>query len=89
MKLKNKSDTTGGFVKTALRQVMLRDPNMVIMYWEEMVNIIKRGLDKSLLGSEKYRYVHMVAFPCYEREVVSIELSVKGIQSLHSSTQRR
>ena len=67
---KNESDTIGGFVKTALRHVMLRDPNIVIMSGEEMVNTIKTGLDKSLLGSSKYRFVHVEAFPCFEREAV-------------------
>ena len=81
--------TIGGFVKTALRQTMLRDPNIVIMSGEEMVTIIKRGLDKSLLGSEKYSFVHIEAVPSFEREEVSAELPVKGIQSLHSFSMLR
>ena len=81
---KNESDTIGGFSKTALRQAMLRDPEILIRTAEEMVAVIQRGLDKSLTGSEKYNFVHVEAIPRFDRETVSVEIPVKGIRSLHS-----
>ena len=65
---KNESDTIGGFSKTALRQAMLRDPDIVIKTADDLVSVIQRGLEKSCQGSEKYSFVHVDAFPQFDRE---------------------
>ena len=81
---KNESDTIGGFSKTALRHTILRDPNIVIHTPEDLVTVIKKGLEKSCIKSEKYSFIHIEAVPPFEREKVSVEIPVPGIQSLHS-----
>ena len=81
---KNESDTIGGVSKTAWRQAMLRDPSILIRTAKDMVDIIQRGLEKSLAGSDKYSFVHVEAIPAFEREAVSVEIPIKGIRSLHS-----
>ena len=49
-----------------------------------LVSVIQRGLEKSLSGSDKYKFVHVEAIPKFDREAVSVEIPVKGIRSLHS-----
>ena len=83
---KNESDTIGGFSKTALRQTILRDPDIVIRTAEDLVQVIQKGLEKSCQGSEKYSFVHVEVIPPFERQEVDVELPIKGIQSLHSFT---
>ena len=62
---KNESDTIGGFSKTALRQQMLRDPDIFIKSAEDLVAVIKTGLEKSGQVSEKYKFVHIEAIPVF------------------------
>ena len=81
---KNESDTIGGFSKTALRKAILKDPDIVIRTADDMVEIIQRGLEKCLTGSEKYKFVHVETIPMFDREKVPVEIPIKGIRSLHS-----
>ena len=83
---KNESDTIGGFSKTALRQTMLRNPDIVIANAEDLVAVIKKGLEKSCYGSEKYNFVHVEAIPVFERAKFVAEIPMKHIQNLHSFT---
>ena len=85
---KNESDTIGGFSKTALRQTMVRNPDIVIKSAEDMVEVIQKGLEKSLLGSKKYAFVHVEAIPVFERADFVTEIPIKGIQDLHSFSMR-
>ena len=48
---KNESDTIGGFSKTALRRTMQRNPDIVIANAQDLVEVIKKGLEKSCHGS--------------------------------------
>ena len=63
---------------------MLKDLDIVIRAADNMVDIIQRGLEKSLTGSEKYKFVHVEAIPMFDREKVPVEIPIKGIMSLHS-----
>ena len=83
---KNESDTIGGFSKTALRRTMQRNPDIVIANAQDLVEVIKNGLEKSCYGSEKYEFVHVEAIPVFERAKFVAEIPMKGIQSLHSFT---
>ena len=83
---KNESDTIGGFSKTALKHTILRDPDIVIQTSDDLVNAIKKGLEKSSIKSEKYSFIHVEAIPSFDRAKACAEIPIPGIQSLHSFT---
>ena len=83
---KNESDTIGGFSKTALRTVLLRNPDFTILSAEDLVSAIKQGLEKSTECSEKYSFLVVETIPRFSRSNATLELPVSGIRALHSFT---
>ena len=83
---KNESDTIGGFCKTALRQVMLRNPDIAIHSADDLVAAIEKGLEKSCHGSARYKFIYLESFPKFDRKEHSAEIKLQGIQKLHSFT---
>ena len=55
----NKSDTIGGFTKTALRHTILRNPDLVILTADDLVKAIKKGLREVLHQVRKILF-----YPC-------------------------
>ena len=83
---KNESDTIGGFSKTALRTVLLRNPDFTILSAEDLVSAIKQGLEKSTECSEKYSFLVVETIPRFSRSNATLELPVSGIRAFHSFT---
>ena len=83
---KNESDTIGGLSKTALRMTLMRNPDISIITADDLVENIKKGLEKCAGSSHKYSFMVVESFPKFIRATQSLELTVPGIRSKHSFT---
>ena len=61
-KAKHESDTIGGLSKTALRMTLMRNPDIFIITADELVENIKKGLEKFAGSSQKYSLMVVKSF---------------------------
>ena len=64
----------------------MRNPEISIITVDDLVENIKKGLEKCAGSSHKYSFMVVESFPKFIRATQSLELTVPGIRSKHSFT---